>query len=91
MSSCGRLLLLCVALGVSLGSAHSVDSQVERGKSRHVQCKSPCPLYPRKRTFVGAGGMCATARGVRHRKRTPRPLACSSVHNQPAAVCRGGR
>jgi hypothetical protein len=48
MSSCGRLLLLCVALGVSLGSAHSIDSQVERGKSRHVQCKSPCPLYPPK-------------------------------------------
>ena len=24
-------------------------------KSRHVQCTKPCPLYPRKRTFLGAG------------------------------------
>ena len=22
-----------------------------RVKSRHLQCKKPCPLYPRKRTF----------------------------------------
>jgi mono/diheme cytochrome c family protein len=32
MSSYGRLLLLCVALGVSLGGAQAADQQVDRGK-----------------------------------------------------------
>jgi hypothetical protein len=28
-------------------------------KSRHLQCINPCPLYPRKRTFVRTTGMSA--------------------------------
>jgi len=28
-------------------------------KSRHLQCKTACQLYPRKRTFVSANQMSA--------------------------------
>jgi len=28
-------------------------------KSRHSALHAPCPLYPRKQTFVGSGGMSA--------------------------------
>ena len=29
--------------------------------SGHLQCKTPCPLYPRKRTFCAPSAMSAAA------------------------------
>src|SRR5262249_6261640 len=38
----------------------------ERAKGRHLHCTSPCPLYPRKRTLIGA---------IQVRSNTPRSPA----------------